>query len=158
MKIKMIVPMTLFLCILYIFMQAYQMVIPISLVNVSATYKKLKIIGVHNKDIANIIDFAAKKYNHSPELIIALVKTESNFDEKALSSMGYKGLMQISQNVPSDANILIGSRILREKLEITNGDIKKALCLYKGYSIGTKKGSQEADKVINLCKTIKLQT
>lgn len=158
MKVKMIVPTILFLCILYTFMQAYKVIIPITLVTVNLTLEKLKVVGVNSKELASVIDFASRKYGHSPELIIALTQTESHFNDKAVSSMGYNGLMQVPQRVPSDANILIGSRILREKLAITNGDIRKALFLYKGYKIGTKEGNKNVDKVINLCQAIKLKT
>ena len=157
MKIKTIVPTMLFLCILYVFMQAYKVIMPVTLTTVNLTLEKLKVVGVNSKELASIIDFAAKKYNHSPELIIALTQTESNFNEKAVSNMGYNGLMQIPVGVPSDANILIGSRILREKLILAHGDMQKALCLYKGYKIGSKNGIREANKVIVLCRDIKLR-
>ncbi len=158
MKIKMIIPIILFLCILSVFMQAYKVVLPVTIIVVNTTLEKLKIVGINNKELASIIDFASNKYFISPEFIIALAQTESNFNENAISSKGYKGLMQIPQKVPSDANILIGSRIFREKMVMTNEDIVKALCLYKGYKIGSKDGLREAQKVIDLCQIIKTKT
>ena len=42
-----------------------------------------------------------------------------------------------------------------EKLKITKGDYRKALVLYKGWSLGDPKGLAQADKVINLTLRMK---
>ena len=70
----------------------------------------------------------------SPELIVALMKTESEFDYKAVSSKGYKGLMQTpwASMKWADVDILYGAKILQEKLKFSNNDVKLALALYKG--------------------------
>ncbi len=43
MKIKMIIPIILFLCILSVFMQAYKVVLPVTIIVVNTTLEKLKI-------------------------------------------------------------------------------------------------------------------
>lgn len=72
------------------------------------------------------------------KLITALAKTESNFDEQAIgpknrTKIRYKGILQTptSSNF-TDVDMLHGVRILQQKLKETNGDISKALALYKG--------------------------
>ncbi len=44
---------------------------------------------------SDLIDKYAAYYDLEPELIKAVIKVESNFDQKALSGAGAKGLMQI---------------------------------------------------------------
>lgn len=44
----------------------------------------------------NIVNEVSKEYNVKSELIYAIIKTESGFDEKAKSSAGALGLMQIT--------------------------------------------------------------
>ena len=121
------------------------------------TKKKLDFLGVKsNTKLVDAINFASEQNQISTDLIIALTFTESNFNSTAISSKGYKGLMQIPQPVYySDANILIGTRILREKINITKGDVEKAICLYKGYPIGSERGKEQVKKVVTLYHKIK---
>ena len=108
MKIRSIVPIILCICIVNIFRIETKMLIPIIISTTNSTISKLNSIGVkNNNNLANIIDFAADRYDLSPDFIIALTQTESGFNENAISNKGYKGLMQIPVKVPSDANILI---------------------------------------------------
>jgi len=70
----------------------------------------------------------------SPALIVSLMDTESGFNKDAVSSRGYRGLMQTpwaSAKWP-DVDILLGVRILEEKLRIANNNLPFALALYKG--------------------------
>jgi hypothetical protein len=70
----------------------------------------------------------------SPALIVSLMDTESGFKKDAVSSEGYMGLMQTpwaSTKWP-DVDILLGVRILEEKLRIANNNLPLALALYKG--------------------------
>jgi len=70
----------------------------------------------------------------SPALIVALVKTESTYKSDAVSSKGYKGLMQTPKATfeYADVDILYGVRILKDKIHIANGNLELALALYKG--------------------------
>lgn len=122
--------------------------------------RKLDYIGVaSNAGLISAICFASEQNDISPELIIALAWTESNFKSGALSFGNggkYKGIMQIPQAVfYADANILIGTKILKEKLSITNGDMTKALLLYKGYPLDSPRGHEQVRKVFALYQKLK---
>lgn len=70
----------------------------------------------------------------SPALIVSLMDTESGFKKDAVSPRGYRGLMQTpwaSAKWP-DVDILLGVRIMEEKLRIANHNLPLALALYKG--------------------------
>lgn len=70
----------------------------------------------------------------SPELVVSLMYTESGFKKDAVSSEGYMGLMQTpwaSTKWP-DVDIMLGVRILEEKLRIAKNNLPLALALYKG--------------------------
>lgn len=122
--------------------------------------KKLQAIGVRGSDkLVNAIGFASEQNNISPDLIIALTWTESNFNDRALSFGNggkYKGLMQIPHAVfYTDANILIGTRILREKLNYAHGDMTKAILMYKGYPLDSSRGHEQVRKVFVLYRKLK---
>lgn len=70
----------------------------------------------------------------SPALIVSLMDTESGFRKDAVSSKGYRGLLQTPWATAKwpDVDILLGVRILEEKLRITNNNLPLALALYKG--------------------------
>jgi len=53
--------------------------------------------------LANVIQTESKKYNHDWKLILAIIKTESQFDIRARSNKGARGLMQV---LPSTAKWL----------------------------------------------------
>ena len=85
-------------------------------------------------DLSRAVTSAAAMTNLSPELLVALMKTESGFNYQAVSSKGYKGLMQTPSATFKWASVdtLYGAEILKEKLKYSNGDLKLALALYKG--------------------------
>lgn len=115
----------------------------------------LQKMGIQNQELAKSYDMVACKTGVSQEMLIALTQTESNFNPKAVSSKGYKGLMQIPVSLTSqDAHIFEGATILKDKLRITGGDMRKAISLYKGYG-NQPKGLQQADKVILLYNKLK---
>ncbi len=84
--------------------------------------------------ISKAINNAAQLTDISPLLIATLLKTESNFDYKAVSSANYKGLMQTPTATYefADVDVLHGARILQQKLRMSRGDLKQALIYYKG--------------------------
>jgi soluble lytic murein transglycosylase-like protein len=129
-----------------------QLIVPVKIQNnENTTLVKLQTLGIESEKIASSIDMASRQSGLSREFLIALMFTESRGIEKATSSMGYKGLMQIPWPVYyTDANVLIGAHIFNEKMKITNNDMKKALCLYKGYPINSERGIQQANKVIKI--------
>ena len=70
----------------------------------------------------------------SPELVVSLMYTESGFRKDVVSSKGYMGLMQTpwASNKWPDIDIMLGVRILEEKLRIAKNNLPLALALYKG--------------------------
>lgn len=79
-----------------------------------------------------------------PELVLAVIETESNFDRFAISSAGARGLMQImpfwlerigrpDDNLfDIDTNLRYGCTILRYYLNEEKGDRRRALARYNG--------------------------
>ena len=85
-----------------------------------------------------------------PELILAVIETESNFDHYAISVAGAIGLMQImpfwleeigrpdDNLLHIDTNLRYGCTILKFYLDKEKGDLRRALGRYNG-SLGKTK-------------------
>ena len=93
------------------------------------------------------VHYEAKRAKLEPELVLALINVESNFDRFAISSAGAQGLMQImpfwldeigrpDDNLfDIDTNLRFGCTILNIYLKRERGDMRKALARYNG-SVG----------------------
>lgn len=133
----------------------WNILIPVNIKNdtrIEMCLGEVGVYGEHATEVANGIRIASSEHNLKPEFIIALTYTESTFNKYAKSSKNYRGYMQIPFPLyDSRENILIGSRIMREKLALANGDILKAICLYKGWGNNPPyQGIQQAKKVLAL--------
>jgi len=93
----------------------------------------MKLTGkVHSSLIPAFLK-AGQIYSIDPVLLVVLCYTESTFDPNAVSKKNYKGLMQTPHKTGyTDIDIMYGARILKEKMDVANGDKIKALALYKG--------------------------
>ena len=90
--------------------------------------------------IAQQVHKAAAKYNLSPELINAVIRAESNFEVRAVSSAGAQGLMQlmpatarelgVEDPFDIEQNIDGGVRYLRKMLDRFGGSVRQALAAY----------------------------
>lgn len=119
---------------------------------------------VHNTDerlkILRIVHEQATRSGLPPELVLAVIDVESNFDRFAISSANALGLMQIMPfwidelkigdgdfNVLFDieTNILLGCQILKYYLDMEDGELVPGLARYNG-SYGRR---TYADKVLN---------
>ena len=117
-------------------------------------------IGDPGEKILTAVGIASKQTGLSQELILSLMYTESSLNIKAVSSKNYQGLMQIPHSNlllhgEEDVNTLIGAKILLEKIALTQGDLRKAIVLYKGYPPASSKGLLHADKVLSLVRKLK---
>lgn len=86
----------------------------------------------------------AAMFDLPPELVLAVIDVESNFDRYAISWAGALGLMQVMPfwrneiGRPDDdlhdiqTNLLYGCRILAYYLEMEDGDRRAALARYNG--------------------------
>jgi soluble lytic murein transglycosylase-like protein len=113
-----------------------------------------------SQKIIKATQIAGEQTGLSKPFLLCLMWSESSFKPNAVSSRNYRGLMQVPSyaycNIfQEDINVLIGARIFMEKLKITKGDYRKALVLYKGWSLGDPKGLAQADKVIDLTLRMK---
>lgn len=131
--------------------------LPINTIEDNPIKRKLESLGVKSTpQLVDAISFASSQYKISSDLIIALIMTESAFKKDATSSLGYKGLMQIPNDVyHKDANIMIGTRILNEKIRIAKNDMDKALLLYKGYPLDSERGKEQIQKVYKIYHKLK---
>jgi soluble lytic murein transglycosylase-like protein len=97
-----------------------------------------------------------------PELVLAVIDVESNFDRFAISSASALGLMQVmpfwvpelgykdkNQLFEIEVNVLLGCRILKYYLDLERGDLVRGLARYNG-SVGKR---WYADRVIERLRT-----
>ena len=90
------------------------------------------------------IHYEAKRADLAPELVLAVINTESNFDRWAISHAGARGLMQIMpfwlKEIPQAGdnlfdvrtNLRFGCTILKHYLKREKGDFQRALARYNG--------------------------
>ena len=101
-------------------------------------------------EILTLVHMEASRVELPPELILAVIEVESNFDRYAISVAGARGLMQImpfwkeeigrpgDNLLHTDTNLRYGCTILRYYLDKENGDLRRALGRYNG-SLGKRK-------------------
>lgn len=94
--------------------------------------------------LLKMIHFEASKVELQPELVLALIQTESAFDRYAVSSAGAQGLMQImpfwknvigrnkDNLIQIQTNLRYGCTILSYYLEKEKGNLTRALARYNG--------------------------
>ncbi len=100
--------------------------------------------------LLKVVHYEATRAGVAPELVLAVMEVESNFDRWALSVAGAQGLMQVMPfwlkeiGRPGDnlfhmeTNIRMGVTILDYYLEMENGDLVRGLGRYNG-SLGKMK-------------------
>jgi soluble lytic murein transglycosylase-like protein len=91
------------------------------------------------KEIMDAVDEASKKYGVDKELILAIIKQESNFNPKAVSYVGACGLMQLMPETAKELgvsdpfdirqNIMGGTKYIKQLLDQFK-DIKLAIAAY----------------------------
>lgn len=90
------------------------------------------------------VHYEAKKVGVEPELVLAVIEVESNFNQFAISSAGARGLMQVMPfwlkeiGRPGDSlfhvrtNLRYGCTILKYYLDKEKGNLTRALGRYNG--------------------------
>ena len=96
--------------------------------------------SVSMEDIYSTVDKYCNKYGVDKNLVLAIIKQESNFNPNAVSSAGAKGLMQIMDfNLESyevenpfdiDENIEAGVKHIKSYLDMYDENIEMALMAY----------------------------
>ena len=101
-------------------------------------------------EILKRVHYEATRVELPPELILAVIDVESNFDRYAISVAGARGLMQImpfwldeigrpdDNLMHIDTNLRFGSTILKYYMDMEKGDLIRALGRYNG-SLGRRK-------------------
>ena len=96
------------------------------------------------------VHYEATRADLAPELVLAVIEVESNFDRYAISVAGALGLMQVmpfwrdeigrpDDNLNHiDTNLRYGCTILKHYLDKEKGDLRRALGRYNG-SLGRRK-------------------
>lgn len=94
------------------------------------------------KKIYSAVNTAAKNYGIDSNLILAIIKQESDFDQNSTSGCGAAGLMQImpenfshlgiTDGYDVDQNINGGTKLLKEYLDQYGGNAEMALMAYNG--------------------------
>ena len=96
----------------------------------------------HN--LLQTIYYEAKRTGLEPDLVLAVIRGESNFRKYAISSAGARGFMQVMPfwaNIVGETssdlfnlrtNLRLGCAILRSYLDKENGNVHRALARYNG--------------------------
>jgi soluble lytic murein transglycosylase-like protein len=95
------------------------------------------------------VHFEATRAGLAPELVLAVIDVESNFDRFAISRVGARGLMQVmpfwleeigrpeANLFRIETNLRFGCTILKYYLDLEKGDLLRALGRYNG-SLGRR--------------------
>jgi len=95
-------------------------------------------------DLLKNIHYEATKADLPPEMVLAVINVESNFDPWAISYAGAQGLMQVMpfwlKEIPQAGdnlfdirtNLRFGCTILKHYLKREKGDYQRALARYNG--------------------------
>jgi soluble lytic murein transglycosylase-like protein len=114
------------------------------LVDMSRRLRRQVIDTEERLEILRTAHGEAARAHLDPELVLAVIDVESNFDRFAVSYAGARGLMQVMPfwlkeiGRPQDnlfhvsINLRMGCTILRYYLDVEHGDLRRALERYNG--------------------------
>jgi len=120
------------------------------LTDMSARLERQVLDADERMEILTRVHYEAARAGLKPELVLAVIEVESNFDRYAISIAGALGIMQVMPfwrdeiGRPDDnlihlaTNLRYGCTILKFYLDKENGDLRRALGRYNG-SLGKRK-------------------
>ncbi len=124
----------------------YKIIIRSKPKNYALAYKKL---AQNKKKYTPMIKEVASRYQMDEKLLHAVIQTESAYDEKAISSAGAVGLMQlmpatakrygVSNRKNAKQNLDGGTRYLKDLLSMFNSKLDLALASYNAGEGAVKK-------------------
>lgn len=111
--------------------------------------------------IYNAVNSASKKYGVDSNLILAVIKQESDFDSRSTSGVGAAGLMQImpenfsslgiSDQYDVNQNVDGGTKLLKDYLNQYNGNTEMALMAYNaGPGTMQRRGVSSSDDLYKM--------
>lgn len=111
-------------------------------------------------ELLRLVHYEAIRAGLYPELVLAVIDVESNFDRFAISSAGALGLMQVmpfwlneigrpdDNLIDGPTNVRMGCTILKYYLDKENGDLLRGLARYNG-SLGRRVYSDKVFDKLN---------
>ena len=110
-------------------------------IRVPEQYRKIDRASKYSAStLASLVTRFSRRYGVSPNLVYAVIKTESNFDPDAQSTKGACGLMQLMPATAADMgvtdifdpaqNIAGGTQYLGKLLKLFDNDLERALAAY----------------------------
>ncbi len=120
------------------------------LTDMSARLQRQVVDPQERIEILRNVHYEATRADLPPELVLAVIDVESNFDRFAISVAGARGLMQImpfwldeigrsgDNLMHIETNLRFGCTILKYYMEIEKDDLNRALGRYNG-SLGKRK-------------------
>ena len=120
------------------------LIIIILIIFITLNFDKIKreiLIRIYPKKYSEYVEKYAKEYEVDEELIYAIIKAESNFDEKATSNKGAEGLMQLMYSTGKEVAKKIDIKItqkdmIKPKVNINLGTKYISLLIEKYNNLG----------------------
>lgn len=130
--------------------------------DISSLYDSLKGTSSASMDeIISIVDKYSSKYGVDKNLVLAIIKHESNFDPNVVSSARAKGLMQLmdfnseayglTNPFDIDQNINAGVQHIKSYLDLYDGNVELALMAYNaGPGTVSRRGVNSIDDLYKM--------